>query len=105
MNSCPVARVCRILTQARVDFDSHAATCGDRVLAVGFHPADFDELLIAELWGLPVLAFADVRLGALLLLCEAWAVVIPQIDTYADVVDQWTNHLQRPETGARSASH
>ncbi len=36
------------------------------------------------------------------LLCEAWAVVIPQIDTYEDVVDQWTNHLQRPGTGARS---
>jgi len=103
VNSCPVARVCRILTQARVDFDRHAASCGDRVLAVAFHPADFDELLIAELWGLPVLAFADVPLGAMWLLCEAWAVVIPQIDTYEDVVDRWTNHLQRPGTGAHSA--
>lgn len=105
MTSCPVARVCRILTQARVDFDSHAATCGDRVLAVGFHPADFDELLIAELWGLPVLAFADVHLGAMLLLCEAWAVVIPRIDTYEEVVDQWTNHLQRPGASACSTSN
>jgi len=103
MSSCPIARITRILTQSRSDLEDHAAGCGDRVLGVGIHPADFDELAIVELWGLPVLAWAKVPQGTMRLLCESWIVLIPEIETYEDVLDHWTNRLQRSATGAGSA--
>ncbi len=63
LNGCPTERVARIITQVRSSLDEHAATCGDRVLAFALHPTDHETLRIAELWGLPVLAWADVKPG------------------------------------------
>ena len=73
------------------------------MLAIGIHPADFDELAMAELWGLPVLAWAEIPQGAMRLLCEAWIVLIPEVETFEDVLDHWTNRLQRSANGGSSA--
>ena len=96
MASCPIARTTRILLGADEAFEAHAQDCGDRVVAIALSPADHDHLLIAEMWGLPVLAWDDVPDGTLRLLCEAEGVLIPQVHTFEDVLDRWTYHLQRP---------
>lgn len=96
MGSCPVARVTRVLLKAAKAFEAHARDCGDRVVAIALHPDDHDELSIAEMWGLPVLAADDVPKGTLRLLCEANGVVIPDVHTVEDLLERWTYHLQRP---------
>lgn len=84
---------------AREAFDAHARDCGDRVVGVALHPDDHDTLSIAELWGLPVLAYDDVPAGTLRLLCEAEGVLIPQVYTFEEVLERWTYHLERPTSG------
>ena len=96
MPSCPIARVTRVLEGVRDALDAHARECGDRVLGVALHPDDHDELSIAEMWGLPVLAWEEVPEGTLRLLCEARGVLIPQVDTCQELLDRWNYHLERP---------
>jgi hypothetical protein len=95
MSSCPIARVARVLEGVRDALDAHARDCGDRVLGVAVHPEDHGELLVAELWGLPVLAWEDVAQGRFRLLCEAQCVLIPQVDTCEELLDRWNYHLER----------
>src|SRR3954470_3712523 len=104
MPSCPIARVTRVIMGAREAFDSHARDCGDRVLGVALHPDDHDALSIAELWGLPVLASDEVPAGRLRLVCEAEAVLIPQLHTFEEVVEHWTYHPERPTSGDSQAA-
>jgi hypothetical protein len=76
--------------------DIHAADCGDRVIGVALRPDDHEALSLAELWGLPVLAWPEMRKATLRLLCEANGVLIPEVHTFDDVLDEWMYHLQRP---------
>jgi hypothetical protein len=96
MLSCSIARVTRVLGGVSDALDAHARDCGDRVLGVALHPEDHGELSIAEMWGLPVLAWEDVPQGTLRLLCEARDVLIPQVDTCQELLDRWNYHLERP---------
>jgi len=84
------------IDRGRDALDTHARDCGDRVLGVALHPEDHAELLIVELWGLPVLAWQEVTKGKLRLLCEAHEVLIPPVDTCEELLDRWQHHLERP---------
>jgi hypothetical protein len=95
MPSCPIARVTRVLEGVRDALDTHSRECGDRVLGVALHPEDHGELSVAEMWGLPVLAWEEVPQGTLRLLCEARGVLIPQVDTCQELLDRWNYHLER----------
>lgn len=96
MSSCPIARVTRVLEGARDALETHALECGDRALGLALHPDDHDELSIAEMWGLPVLAWEEVPQGTLRLLCGARGVLISQVDTCQELLDRWNYHLERP---------
>jgi hypothetical protein len=96
MPSCPIARVTRVLEGVRDALDAHTRESGDRVLGVALHPEDHDELSVAEMWGLPVLACEEVPKGTLRLLCEARGVLIPQVDTCQELLGRWNHHLERP---------
>jgi hypothetical protein len=96
MPSCSIARVTRVLDGVRDALAAHARECGDRVLGVALHPEDHGELSVAEMWGLPVLAWEDVPQGSLRLLCEARGVLIPRVDTCQELLDRWNYHLERP---------
>jgi hypothetical protein len=63
MSSCPIARVTRVLEGVRDALDAHARECGDRVLGIALHPEDLGELSVAEMWGLPVLAWEEGSTG------------------------------------------
>lgn len=89
-------RVVRIMEGLRPCFDDHADRCGDRVVAVALSEQDFDELEVAELWGLPVLAWEEVSPGRVKLLCEANGTLIPEVDTVEDLQDIWNYRLQPP---------
>ncbi|HEV7808404.1 MAG TPA: hypothetical protein VGO80_21535 [Solirubrobacteraceae bacterium] len=86
----------RILEGLRECFDYHAASCGDRVLAIAISDEDWDELQVAEIWGLPVLAWDEVEKGRLQLLCEANGRLIPPHDTLEDLLNHWNYRLQPP---------
>jgi hypothetical protein len=96
MSPCPVPRIVRIIEGLRGDLESHASTCGDRPVGVALSPADHAELRVAEIWGLPVLAWAEIEPGHYKLLCEAEGILIPHIDTFEELADRWAYHLQRP---------
>lgn len=96
MTSCPTARITRVINGLRDAFEAHARDCGDRVLGVALHPGDHDDLSIVELWGLPVLAWEEVDVGRVMLLCESTGVLIPPIDTGQDLIDRWRYQLERP---------
>jgi hypothetical protein len=74
--------------------DDHREKCGDRVLGIALNPVDHDELLVAEVWGVPVLAWDNVEAGGFRFLCEAMGALIPQIDTFEDLLEHWTYRLQ-----------
>ncbi len=82
-------RIVRVLLGLQASFDNHTATCGDRVLAIALSGIDWDELGVAEIWGLPVLAWEDIEPGRVKLLCEKEGHLIPQIDTVDDLTDIW----------------
>ena len=103
MSSCPIARITRILDGATEAFDAHERECGDRVVGVALHPDDHAELSIAELWGLPVLAWDVIPKGTFRLLCEALGVLIPQLDTFEELLDHWTYQLERPADDSLAA--
>ena len=94
--SCPSRRVVKVLLGVRVDLEQHAADCGDRVLAIALNPKDHDDLSIAEIWGLPVLAWNEVQEGRYRLPCERNGVLIPHVDTVQELLDRWAFDLQRP---------
>ena len=102
MPSCPIARVTRVLEGVRDALDAHARECGDRVLGVALHPDDHDELSIAEMWGLPVLAWEEVPEATVRLLCESGGVLIPEVDTCQELLDRWNYHLERPASSEDS---
>jgi hypothetical protein len=95
MSSCPTPRAVKILDGLHADFDSHASTCGDRIVAIALSPLDHEELCIAEIWGLPVLAWSEVEQGNYRLVCEANGVLIPQVDTVDELLDRWAYQLGR----------
>jgi hypothetical protein len=91
----PVERITRILGACDAALAVHAHDCGDRVLAIALNPHDHDLLCIAEIWGLPVLAWGAVERDRMRLLCEAEGTLIPRIDTYEELLERWTFHLER----------
>lgn len=95
MSSCSSVRVARFVTVLREAFDAHASDCGDRVAAVALHPDDHDSMAVAEVWGVPVMAFDDVAAGSFRLLCDATGVLIPEVETVNDLLERWTFQLDR----------
>lgn len=100
MMSCPSPRAVKILVGLRADIEKHAQACGDRVLAIALSPSDHRQLSIAEIWGLPVLAWAEVDDGKYRLMCEAEGLLIPNVDTVDELLDRWAYDLQRPAASA-----
>lgn len=96
MTFSPRVRATKIIEGVRKDLVAHADTCGDRVLGLALSPADHAQLQLAELWGLPVLAWTEVEDGRYRLLCEAVGTLIPQLDTADELLDYWACHLQPP---------
>lgn len=90
MGPCPIARVTRVLQGIREALHHHASNCGDHVVGIALHPSDHDDLSIAELWGLPVLAWDEVPAGDLRLLCDASGVLIPELHTFEELLEHWT---------------
>ena len=64
--------------------------------AVAVSNVDFDELMIVDIWGLPVLAWDKVEPGKVRLLCEAVGTVVAPHDTVDDLEDIWHYRLQPP---------
>lgn len=96
MADARLQRLVRILDGLRECFDDHAGRCGDRVLAIAISAQDWDELQIAEIWGLPVLASDEITNGRLHLLCEANGLLIPPHDSPEDLIEHWNYRLQPP---------
>jgi hypothetical protein len=84
----------RIIAQLDADIASHAADCGDRVTGIALNPGDHAELCIAEIWGLPVLAWTEVEKGRCVLLCEANGILIPNVTTVDELIERWAYDLQ-----------
>lgn len=74
----------------------HDHDCGDRVTAIALSPGDHAALCIAEIWGLPVLAWSEVSDGRYRLLCEATGMLIPNVNTVEELLDRWAYALERP---------
>lgn len=89
MPSCPIPRVSRVFEGVRQALDRHERECGDRVSAVALHPDDHAHLSIAELWGIPVLAWDAVNPGNLRLLCDANGILILQVQTVDELLEHW----------------
>lgn len=102
MTSCPSPRAVKILMGLHVDMAKHDAECGDRVNAIALSPGDHQALCIAEIWGLPVLAWSDLSDGRYRLLCEATGLLIPQVDTVDELLDRWAYNLQRSPDDRKS---
>jgi hypothetical protein len=85
-----------MLTAVESNFRDHERDCGDHVVGIALHPQDWEELCVAEIWGLPVLACDDIEAGRLELLCESNGTLIPQVDTFEELRDRWTYHLEAP---------
>jgi hypothetical protein len=96
MAGCPIGRVTRVVEGVRQALSSHARDCGDRVLGIALHTDDHRELCIAELWGLPVLAWDDMPEGTVRVLCESAGVLIPDVETFKELLDRWTYQLGLP---------
>lgn len=95
---CPSVnpRVIPIIEGLRKNLDSHALRCGDRILAIALSPEDFDDLQIAELWGIPVLAWDEVPRGRHRLLCEADGILVRNFETFEELAEMWEYDLQPP---------
>jgi hypothetical protein len=97
-------RIVRIVDGLHDSFVDHETRCGDWVSAVAISNADFDELMIVDIWGLPVLAWDEVDLGKVRLLCEAVGTVVPPHDTVDDLQDIWHSRLQPPSEDPQAAA-
>lgn len=87
------------------DLDAHSSICGDRVLAIALHPDDHAAFGVAELWGIDVLAWAEIEKDRMRLLCQATGVLIPSVDTVDDVLDRWAYGLyQAPNDDTAAAA-
>lgn len=86
-------RLARALEGIGGAVSDHDATCGHPVRGVALSPADHTQLGLAEVWGIPVLAWDDVPTGQFRLLCDRRGVLIPQIDTVDQLLERWTYHL------------
>lgn len=71
----------------------HDIACGDVVRGIALDPNDHSELGLAELWGIPALAWDDVPAGQFRLLCDAQGLLIPQVETVEELLERWTYHL------------
>jgi hypothetical protein len=96
VQQCPIERVTRILGGVHAALEDHNRDCGDRIVGIALHPDDHERLSIVELWGLPVLAWDLVEPGRLRLLCDATGTLIPPVDTYEDLIERWSYHLEVP---------
>jgi hypothetical protein len=65
-------------------------------MAVALSRHDFDSLELAEVWGLPVLASAEVDPGRVKLLCQKESRLVPPHETVQDLIDAWEYRLQPP---------
>lgn len=86
-------RLARVLEGIRAAVCDHDASCGDPVRGVALSPAEHELLGLAEVWGIPVLAWDDVAAGQFRLLCDRHGVLIPQVDTVDELLERWTYHL------------
>ncbi len=96
MTRCPTKRVVLIIEGVQANIEEHAESCGDRVTGVALSPADFDELGLIEVWGLPVLAWEAVEPSRCLLLCEAVGILTPDFETVDELLEHWRFALPRP---------
>lgn len=87
--------VAKFVDRARGVLEIHSRACGDRAVGIVLHPDDYARLLVAETWDLPVLSSEHMQRGRLQLLCEARGVLIPEIHTFEDVLEQWQYRAPR----------
>lgn len=67
-------------------------------MAIALSEADFESLEIAEIWGLPVLAWSEVEPGRVKLLCQRESRLVPPHETVEDLIEAWDYRLQSPQT-------
>ena len=91
-------RTIRVLDGLTTSFALHAETCGDWVTAIALSETDFETLEIAEIWGLPVLAWSEVGPGRVKLLCQRESRLVPPHETVEDLIEAWDFRLQPPQT-------
>jgi hypothetical protein len=96
ISQAQLLRTIRILEGLAANFAHHAESCGDWVMAIALSEADFEKLEIAEIWGLPVLAWSEVELGRVKLLCQRESRLVPPHETVEDLIEAWEYRLQPP---------
>ncbi len=65
-------------------------------MAIALCEADFENLELVEIWGLPVLAWEEVSAGRVKLLCQRESRLVPPHDTLEDLIESWEYRLQPP---------
>jgi hypothetical protein len=96
MSRPQLLRTIRVLDSLAASFAHHAETCGDWVMAIALGDADFEDLELVEVWGLPVLAWDEVGAGRVKLLCQRESRLVPPHDTLEDLIESWEYRLQPP---------
>jgi hypothetical protein len=91
------------LSKLGPELDGHAEGCDDRVVGIVISNEDFDELEVAYIWGVPVLASDEIERGRLELLCEAHGTLIPPHDTVQDILDHCQYRLETPRRSEDAA--
>lgn len=104
MGDCPTPRITRIIPGIREAIEIHARDCGDRIAAIALNPVDHAALSIAEIWGLPVLAWGEVEPEAFKVLCEASGTLIPDVDNPEELMDRWKYHLRPGDSPSGSVA-
>lgn len=72
-------------------------------MGIALSNEDWDALQVAEIWGVPVLAWDEVGGGRVQLLCEAHGCLIPPHDTVQDILDHCNYRLRPPARSADAA--
>jgi hypothetical protein len=86
-------RLARVLEGFRGALREHDRECEDVVRGIALNPENHAELKLAELWGIPVLAWDDVAAEQFRLLCDGHGVLIPRVETAEELLERWTYHL------------
>jgi len=73
------------------------------VVGIAISNQDFDELEVAYIWGVPVLASDEIERGQLELLCEAQGSLIPPHETVQDILAHCRYRLQSPQRSEDAA--
>jgi hypothetical protein len=86
-------RLARVVEGICAALREHDGRCDDAVRGIALSLQDHGLLNLAEVCGIPVLAWEDVAEGQFRLLCDRHGVLIPRVETVDELLERWTYHL------------